>query len=213
MPPELADRDGLVGVGGDLSPSTLLRAYSDGVFPWFSDGDPILWWSPDPRGVLELDGLHVSRRLARTIRSGKFRVTANQCFERVMRACGETRPEGTWVTEEMVAAYTELHRRGHAHSLEVWAGDDLAGGIYGVAVGGLFAGESMFHRETDASKVALVALVDFLRDDGTQGAGRLLDVQWQTRHLATLGAIEVSRTEYLRSLEAALPLALPSVFT
>jgi len=157
MPPELGDKDGLVGVGGDLSPATLLRAYSDGVFPWFSDGDPILWWSPDPRGVLELDGLHVSRRLARTIRGGKFRVTANQCFERVMRACGETRPEGTWVTEEMVAAYTELHRRGHAHSLEVWVGDDLAGGIYGVAVGGLFAGESMFHAVTDASKVAIVA--------------------------------------------------------
>ena len=193
MPPELADEDGLVGVGGDLSPATLLRAYSEGVFPWFNDGDPILWWSPDPRGVMELDGLHVSRRLARTIRGGKFRVTADQCFERVMRACGETRPEGTWVTEEMVAAYTELHRRGHAHSLEVWAGGELVGGLYGVGVGRVFTGESMFHLASDASKVALVDLVARLAEAG----GQLVDVQMVTPHLASLGARDLPRADFL----------------
>jgi leucyl/phenylalanyl-tRNA--protein transferase len=202
MPPELGDKDGLVGVGGDLSPATLLRAYSEGVFPWFSDGDPVLWWSPDPRGVLDLDGLHIPRRLVRTIRGGKFRTTVNRCFERVMRACGETRPEGTWVTEDMVAAYTELHRRGHAHSLEVWAGDDLAGGIYGVAVGGLFAGESMFHHVTDASKVALVALVERLRVRGYV----LFDVQMKTEHTGRLGVTEIPRAEYLCRLQAAVKL-------
>jgi leucyl/phenylalanyl-tRNA--protein transferase len=145
MPPDEADEDGLVGLGGDLSPRTLLRAYSEGVFPWFNEGDPILWWSPHPRAVIELadnatlqgtpgyGGLHVSNRLARTIRSGKFRVTVNQCFEHVMRSCGENREGGTWVTADMLAAYTEMHRLGHAHSLETWVGDELAGGIYGTA--------------------------------------------------------------------------------
>jgi leucyl/phenylalanyl-tRNA--protein transferase len=202
MPPELAEPEGLVGVGGDLSPATLLRAYADGVFPWFSDGDPILWWSPDPRAVIELDGLHVSRRLARTIRSGKFRVTADRAFAAVMRACGEGRPEGTWVTAEMLAGYTELHRLGHAHSVEVWQGDELAGGIYGVAVGGLFAGESMFHRVTDASKVALVSLVERLRRRGYV----LFDVQMTTDHTERMGAVNVPRADYLRRLRAAVKL-------
>src|SRR5206468_3415351 len=137
IPPEMAERDGFVGVGGDLTPKTLLRAYAEGVFPWYNEGDPILWWSPDPRGTVELHPkpgtfpdatpgygcLHIPRRLQRTIRSGKFRVTVNTCFERVMRACGDTRPEGTWVTEDMVRAYTNLNRLGHAHSLETWVGD------------------------------------------------------------------------------------------
>src|SRR5262245_31955064 len=120
IPPELADADGFVGAGGDLSPATLSRAYSEGVFPWFNEGDPILWWSPHPRAVIELGGLHVSRRLARTIRSGKFRVTVNTCFETVMRSCGENRDGGTWVTSDMLAAYTRMHQLGHAHSVETW---------------------------------------------------------------------------------------------
>ena len=198
--PERADASGLVAVGGDLEPTTLLHAYGAGVFPWFGAGDPILWWSPDPRAVIELDGLHVSRRLARTIRSGKFRVTVDRCFPRVMRACGETRPEGTWVTGEMLAGYTELHRAGHAHSLEVWQGEELAGGIYGVAVGGLFAGESMFSRVSDASKVALVALVERLKQCGYE----LFDVQILNDHTASLGAFEVARDEYLRRLADAV---------
>ena len=200
IPPELGDPEGLIGVGGDLSPDTLVRAYAEGVFPWYNEGDPLLWWSPDPRAVIELDGLHVSRRLARTIRSGKFRTTVDRRFAEVMRACGETRAEGTWVTGDMLAAYTELHRRGFAHSLEVWQGADLAGGIYGVAVGGLFAGESMFHHTTDASKVALVALVERLR----QRWYVLFDVQMTTDHTERMGAVEIPRSEYLRRLRAAV---------
>jgi leucyl/phenylalanyl-tRNA---protein transferase len=220
IPPELAEPDGFVGVGGDLKPRTLLRAYAEGVFPWFNEGDPILWWSPDPRGVIELHvpatppetgeygGLHVSRRLARTIRTGKFRVTVNQCFETVMRACGDCRPEGTWVTDEMLAAYTELHRLGHAHSLETWAPPadggtgpwELAGGTYGVCIGGLFAAESMFYRVTDGSKVALAALVSRLRTRGFA----LLDVQMKTDHTGRMGASEVPRTDYLKRLRRAV---------
>lgn len=202
MPPDLADPDGFVGVGGDLSVPTLVRAYSDGVFPWYNDGDPILWWSPDPRGVIELDGLHVSHRLARTIRSGKFRVTVDTCFRDVMRSCGENRPEGTWVTAEMLDAYTALHEAGFAHSVEVWAGDELAGGTYGVAVGGLFAAESMFFRATDASKVALVALVERLRARGFV----LLDVQMKTEHSGRMGATTIPRAEYLSRLRDAVKL-------
>jgi leucyl/phenylalanyl-tRNA--protein transferase len=226
-PPELAEPDGFVGLGGNLAPPTLLRAYAEGVFPWFNEGDPILWWSPDPRGVIELHadsaasseatpgygGLHVSRRLARKIRSGQFRVTVNRCFATVMRACGETRPEGTWVIPEMLAAYTEMHRLGHAHSVETWvraepATDDagsgdvwvLAGGTYGLAIGGLFAAESMFYHVTDGSKVALAALVRRLRDRGFA----LLDVQMKTDHTTRMGATEIPRREYLKRLQQAV---------
>jgi leucyl/phenylalanyl-tRNA--protein transferase len=198
--PVLADDDGFVGLGGDLSPTTLLRAYCEGVFPWFNEGDPILWWSPNPRAVIELDGLHISRRLARTIRSGKFRVTINRCFEEVMRACGENRREGTWITPQMLAAYTELHRFGFAHSVETWLGDQLAGGVYGVAIGGLFAAESMFYRVSDGSKVALVSLVERLRDRGFE----LLDVQMTTCHTERMGAINIPRSTYLKRLSAAV---------
>ena len=212
IPPELADPDGFVGVGGDLAPRTLLRAYAEGVFPWYNEGDPILWWSPHPRAVIELEdgatrdgtpgygGLHVSRRLARTIRSGKFRVTVDGCFEAVMRACGEGRDGGTWVTPDMLAAYAELHRLGHAHSVETWAGGELAGGVYGVVIGGLFAAESMFYRVSDASKVALAALVSRLKDRGFA----LLDVQMKTPHTERMGATNVSRREYLRRLRDAV---------
>jgi leucyl/phenylalanyl-tRNA--protein transferase len=221
--PELAGPDGLVGVGGDLRPRTLVQAYSEGVFPWFNEGDPILWWSPDPRAIIELDALHVSRSLARTIRSGKFRVTVNRAFADVIRGCAVRPGEGTWITSQMVAAYEQLHRLGHAHSVETWYRPDpvngrcpisgsliesvpeedrwtLAGGIYGVAVGGLFAGESMFYRVTDGSKVALVALVERLRE---QGFG-LFDVQMRTDHTARMGAVEVPRAEYLGRLKDAV---------
>jgi leucyl/phenylalanyl-tRNA--protein transferase len=212
--PELAGPDGLVGIGGDLRPATLLRAYTDGVFPWFSQGDPILWWSPDPRSVIELNGLHVSRSLARTIRKGTFRVTVNRAFAAVVRGCAEARPDGTWITPQMATAYEALHRLGHAHSVETWMrseavsreapaerADDLddwtlAGGIYGVAVGALFAGESMFYRVSDASKVALVALAERLRERGYE----LFDVQMRTDHTARMGATDIPRSEYLRRL-------------
>jgi leucyl/phenylalanyl-tRNA--protein transferase len=218
----MAEPDGFVGVGGDLAPRTLLRAYAEGVFPWYNEGDPILWWSPDPRGIIELHpdpaehpdatpgygALHLSRRLLRTMRSGKFRVTVNQCFREVMQACGEYREEGTWVTDDMLDAYTELHRLGHAHSVETWVraeeeGPDvweLAGGTYGVSIGGLFAAESMFYRVPDASKVALAALVQRLRDRGFV----LLDVQMKTEHTGRLGATEIPRREYLKRLRRAI---------
>lgn len=220
IPPEEAEPDGFVGIGGTLAPPVLLRAYSDGVFPWYNEGEPILWWSPDPRGVIELratvdtpdatpgfGGLHVSRRLLRTLRSGKFQIRFNTSFETVMRACGENREEGTWVIEEMVRAYTRLHKLGHAHCVEAWvrnpdAPDEwvLAGGTYGVAVGALFAAESMFHRVTDASKVALAALVQRLNERGFE----LLDVQMVTEHTGRMGAIEIPRAEYLDRLKRAV---------
>jgi leucyl/phenylalanyl-tRNA--protein transferase len=196
--PEFADENGLVAFGGDLRPATLLRAYRSGAFPWFSDGDPILWWSPDPRAIFELDGFCLSRRLARTIRAGKFRVTINHAFTDVMRGCADR--DHTWVTAEMIAAYTRLHELGHAHSIETWVGDELAGGVYGVALGGMFAGESMFHRVTDASKVALAYLFEYLQGHGFV----LFDTQVVTEHTARLGAVEIPRDEYLSRLKAAL---------
>lgn len=208
IPPELADSDGFVGVGGDLSPRTLLRAYAEGVFPWYGDDDPILWWSPDPRAIIELSGpdpyggLHVSRRLARTLRSGKFRITVNHCFEQVIRGCGENRAEGTWITPEIIDAYLELHRLGFAHSVESWVGETLAGGVYGVALGGLFAAESMFYRISDGSKVALAALVRRLRQQGFV----LLDVQMTTPHTERMGAINIPRADYLQRLRQAIRL-------
>jgi leucyl/phenylalanyl-tRNA--protein transferase len=197
--PQRADAWGLVAVGGDLAPATLLRAYRAGVFPWFDEGDPILWWSPDPRAVFELDRFHVPRRLARTLRSGRFRVSIDAAFGRVIRGCAH-REEGTWITPEVIAAYEKLHRLGHAHSVEAWAGQELAGGVYGVSLGGFFAGESMFTRVRDGSKVALAALVGHLRRRGYP----LFDVQVLTEHTARLGAVEIPRTEYLRRLALAL---------
>jgi leucyl/phenylalanyl-tRNA---protein transferase len=199
--PEAADEHGLLAIGGDLRPETLRDAYRHGVFPWFDEMTPICWWSPDPRTVLPLDGLHVSRRLARTLRSGRFTVTVNRDFADVIRGCAE-REEGTWITSEMVTAYERLHALGHAHSVEVWQAGELAGGLYGVAVGGLFAGESMFHRRTDASKVALVVLVARLRERGFV----LFDVQMTTPHLTRMGAVEISRAEYLKRLQEAIAL-------
>jgi leucyl/phenylalanyl-tRNA---protein transferase len=197
--PWLADEWGLVARGGNLSPERLLKAYRRGIFPWYSDGDPILWWSPDPRAIFELDGFHVPRRLQRTLRSGRFEVTVNRDFSGVIRGCAD-REEGTWITPEMIAAYEQLHRLGHCHSVEVWHGDMLAGGLYGVAIGGFFAGESMFTRVRDASKVALAHLVDRLRRRGFQ----LFDIQFVTEHTVTLGAVEIPRKQYLTRLGKAL---------
>jgi len=191
----------------------VLLAYRSGIFPMPLQRDAVMaWWSPDPRALIPLDGLHVSRSLRKSTRL--FDIRINTAFEDVIDACADPRRPGRWINREIRAAYLRLHELGWVHSIEAWSRADgrLAGGLYGVAVGGLFAGESMFHSVTDASKVALVALVDLLRNDGAGGAGRVLDVQWQTKHLASLGAIEVPRVEYLRRLERALPLALPSPF-
>ena len=197
--PRRADPAGLVASGGDLEPSTLIAAYRRGIFPWPAEGIDLLWWSPDPRAVLPLDGLHVSRRLGQTLRQHRFRVTVDADFAAVMTGCTDRGAEETWITPALRAAYERLHALGWAHSVEVWALDgSLAGGLYGVVVGGLFAAESMFHRVTDASKIALVALVQQCRATGIE----LLDVQMPTAHLASLGAVTIRRAEYLRRLAA-----------
>ena len=200
LDPEDADEDGLVGVGGDLRPESLLAAYRRGIFPWFDDEMPILWWSPDPRAIIELDGLHVSRRLARTIRQGKFELTVDRAFRDVMEGCADRPGQGMWITADMIAAYTRLHRLGHAHSVEAWHGGVLAGGLYGVTVGGLFAGESMYTVVRDASKVALAFVVSRLRERGF----RLFDVQFLNDHTERMGAVEIPRREYLRRLKRVL---------
>jgi leucyl/phenylalanyl-tRNA--protein transferase len=205
LDPQRADAYGLVAMGGDLRPERLIEAYRNGIFPWFPEGSPVLWWSPDPRAIFELDGLRVSRRLARTVRSGRFTVTFNRDFDGVIRGCAD-RPEGTWITAGMIEGYTALHHRGAAHSVEVWHEGRLAGGLYGVGLGGLFAGESMFTRVRDASKVALVHLAERLRTRGFQ----LFDIQYRTEHTGGLGAVEIPRAEYLSRLRRALE--FPAVF-
>ena len=197
--PRRADAAGLVGSSGDLEPSTLIAAYRRGIFPWPAEGLDLLWWSPDPRAVLPLDGLHVSRRLGQTLRQRRFRVTIDADFAAVVSACADRGEDETWITPALRVAYERLHALGWAHSVEVWALDGaLAGGLYGVAVGGLFAAESMFHRARDASKIALVALVQQCRATGIA----LLDVQMPSPHLAAMGAVTLPRAEYLRRLAA-----------
>lgn len=205
-PPELAEPEGVVALGGELSPEWLLDAYSHGIFPWpiFYESEILAWFSPDPRALFELDGFRASRRLLRTIRSGKFRVTWDRDFRGVIQGCATVRREGggTWITPQMIEAYCELHRLGHAHSIEVWHEGELAGGTYGVAIGGLFAGESMFYRVTDASKVALFHLIEHLQARGYQ----LFDIQQLTAHTKSLGAIEIPRRDYLKRVAAAIRL-------
>lgn len=196
--PREADEDGVVALGGDLSSERLLYAYEHGIFPWFEGGLPPIWWSPDPRAVILPEGLHVSRRLERRLRSGTFRFTWNHAFDAVISACAVERSDGTWITDEMHAAYVRLHTLGHAHSVEVWSGDDLVGGTYGIACGALFAAESKFHRQRDASKAAVVVLLRSLARCGVE----VVDVQMMTSHLATMGAVEWSRETYLARLPA-----------
>jgi leucyl/phenylalanyl-tRNA--protein transferase len=195
-----ADEHGIVCVGADLEPSTLVAAYRRGLFPMRLGGraGPLAWWSPDPRGVLPLTGFHASRSLRRA--RPRFRITIDTAFSRVMRACGDpTRPQG-WISDEFVDAYTRLHDLGWAHSVEVWQHDQLVGGLYGVRIANFFAGESMFHSVTNASKVGLWVASELLALDGVT----LFDVQWRTEHLATLGVVEISRSEYLHRLAAAV---------
>lgn len=196
--PERADDDGIAGVGADLEPGTLLAAYRTGLFPMPLGRRSIAWFSPDPRAIIPLDGLHVSRSLRRSL--SRFDVRQSTRFAEVMLRCADNRRPGGWITPNFVKAYVRLHELGWAHSFECYDGDELVGGLYGVRVGGLFAGESMFHSATDASKVALVGLVQWLRDT----AATLLDVQWMTPHLRTLGAVDLRRHDYLERLDAAV---------
>ena len=179
-----------------IEPAVLVRAYRQGIFPMALEDDEIGWFSPDPRGVLPLEHVHVPARLARVVRSGRFEVAIDRDFEGVMRACAADRDDGTWISEEIIESYVALHRRGMAHSIETWREGQLAGGLYGVHLGGAFFGESMFHHQTDASKVALIALVTRMRERGLS----LLDIQWVTPHLAQFGAREVPREDYLTRL-------------
>jgi leucyl/phenylalanyl-tRNA--protein transferase len=194
----LTEPNGLLAAGGGLSPERLMDAYRRGIFPWFGDEDPVLWWTPDPRMVLWLDELHVSRSLRRTLRSRRFSVTLDTAFEAVIRGCAEPRDDeaGTWITREMLAAYEALAARHHAHSVEAWIDGRLVGGLYGVACGRMFYGESMFSRVADASKVALAALARQLQRWGFE----LIDCQMSTTHLASLGAREIARAEFIRNV-------------
>jgi leucyl/phenylalanyl-tRNA--protein transferase len=211
--PDLRDPDAdvragsMVAAGADLAPSTLLEAYRRGLFPMPGERrrEPLHWWSPTERGVLPLDGLRVSRSLRQAAKH--FEIRVDTAFDEVLAACADrARPDG-WIDQRIAAAYSRLHSLGWAHSVEAWQGDSLVGGLYGVTIGGLFAGESMFHRVRDASKVALVALVELLRDEYVDR--RLLDVQWSTPHLASLGVVEIPRREYLDRLEDALDPGIP----
>lgn len=200
--PRHADAEGLVAVGGDLSGPRLRRAYRTGVFPWTVN--PVSWWSPDPRGIIELATFQPPRRLAQIIRQGRHTVTFNRAFRQVMEGCAAAAPgrRRTWITPEFIAAYTALHEAGDAHSVECWLNGELVGGVYGVSAGGLFAGESMFHRADNASKIALVQLVERLRARGFI----LFDVQMVTPATAALGATELAREKYLERLAAAVKL-------
>lgn len=210
--PNSATSEGLVAIGGDLSVSRLLLAYRSGIFPWTVD--PITWWSPDPRAIFEFDRFHMPRSLQRCVSRGEFEITMDRAFRQVMEGCAAPAPgrRSTWVTPEFIEAYSELHRLGHAHSLECWRTDpgepdrppQLAGGIYGVAIGGFFAGESMFHRASNASKVALFHLLQHLRTR----AFTLFDIQMLTPVTTQLGGVCISRADYLRRLKAAVDLPL-----
>lgn len=200
-PPDTAleEPNGLLAAGGDLSPERLLIAYRRGIFPWYERGQPILWWSPNPRAVLLPADLRVSRSLRRTIRRGIYRITADTAFRQVIRGCAAPRSYGsaTWITKEMASAYFELHRLGWAHSFEAWSGDELVGGLYGVAIGHVFFGESMFTRETDASKVAFVSAVRYLEARSFE----LIDCQVASAHMRSLGATDMPRAEFLARLD------------
>ena len=205
FPDPLEASDDLVAIGADLEPGTLLRAYRQGMFPMpLGDDARVAWWSPLDRGVLPLNRLRVSRSLRQSAK--KFSTTVDTAFDRVVAHCADPSREGGWIDDEIKAAYSTLHALGWAHSVEVWRGTDLVGGLYGVAIGGLFAGESMFHRASDASKVALVALVDMLSDGEPH---RLLDVQWATPHLRSLGVVVMPRRDYMSYLSRALAVPLP----
>lgn len=214
FPPADSGDGDLVAIGADLAPGTVLAAYRCGLFPMPVDGPgrhaqaQTAWWSPVERGVLPLGNLHVSRSMRQSARH--FEIRVDTAFSEVVAGCADPARSGGWIDDAIVAAYAELHDLGWAHSVEAWRDGELAGGLYGLAVGGLFAGESMFTRARDASKVALMGLVDLLEDE--YAASRLLDTQWQTPHLATLGVEEIPRREYLTRLERALPLPLPAAF-
>lgn len=191
----LIEPNGLLAVGGDLSPDRIIHAYKHGIFPWFGSNDPLMWWSPDPRAIIYTDKVRVNKSLRKFLVKSTYSITFNQAFERVITACADEnyRQDGTWILPEMNAAYSALHKRGFAHSVEVWQKHELVGGLYGVAINGYFSGESMFHRAPNASKQALVALCEKLQSQGVN----FIDCQMQNPFLASMGCVEISRDEFL----------------
>lgn len=194
----LAQPNGLLAIGGDLSPARLLAAYHNGIFPWYGAHDPILWWSPDPRGVLEPQNIHLSRSMKKLVHTSPFEIWVNRAFMETVKACAAPRRDcaETWINQELITSYAQLHNTGHAHSIEVWHGTELVGGLYGISVGKVFCGESMFSRITNTSKLAFLALCRHLCQHG----GELVDCQMQTEHLATLGVVNWPREQFLTSL-------------
>ena len=208
-PVGVAGASDVVAGGADLAPGTVLAAYRRGLFPMPDHRGSVLWWSPVDRGVIEVAGYRPSRTVRRA--RSRFEIRVNTAFDQVIRACADPRRTGSWIDENIIASYTELHRLGWVHSVEAWDGDELAGGLYGVAIGGLFAGESMFHHKTDGSKAAVAGLIELLDDE--YAADRVLDIQWVTDHLATLGAIAIPRETYVRRITRAVDLPLPKAFS
>jgi leucyl/phenylalanyl-tRNA--protein transferase len=205
---EVAGPKDVVAGGADLEPGTVLAAYRRGLFPMPDHRGSLLWWSPVDRGVIEVAGYRPTRSLRRA--RSKYEIRVNTAFDQVIRACADPRRTGAWIDQGIIASYTELHRLGWVHSVEAWDGDELAGGLYGVAIGGLFAGESMFHHKTDGSKAAVAGLIELLDDEYAEG--RVFDIQWVTDHLATLGAISIPRDQYVRKVQRAVTLPLPRAF-
>lgn len=206
----LTDPNGLLAIGGDLSVERLLTAYTQGIFPWFSEGEPIMWWFPKPRAIIHINQLYINKTLRKYMRKQPYKVTLNYAFEEVISYCADApfRHEGTWITEDMLLAYTKLHQQGHAHSIEVWEDETLVGGLYGVAINGFFSGESMFYKKTNASKIALVALGKLLQGIGVN----FIDCQINNDFLASMGCKEVTISTFLSHKKSALQVSPPDTF-
>jgi len=206
----LTEPNGLLAFGDDLTPNRVIQAYHNGIFPWFSDGEPVMWWSPDPRAIINIDQLKVNKTLRKFIKKLPYQVSVNKDFQQVIEHCADApfRKEETWIVQPMLTAYQELHRLGHAHSIEVWLEDKLVGGLYGVAINGYFSGESMFYSESNASKIALVYLAELLKLIGAS----FIDCQMQNPFLASMGCIEVTREHFIQRQQHAKQLTIPSDF-
>lgn len=206
----LTDPNGLLAFGDDLTPNRIFQAYQKGIFPWFSDGEPVMWWSPDPRAIINIEQLRINKTLKKFIKKLPYRVSLNTDFQQVIENCADApfRTEETWIVEPMLIAYQELHRQGKAHSIEVWLGDELVGGLYGVAVNGYFSGESMFYRQSNASKIALVCLAELLKSIDVS----FIDCQMQNPFLESMGCIEVTREHFIQQQQQAKQIMVPNDF-
>ena len=203
----LSEPNGLLALGGDLTPERLVEAYANGIFPWYSDDEPIMWWSPDPRAIIPTDEIYINKTLRKFLKKSSYKVTVNKAFNDVIAYCADApfRTEETWIVDDMMKAYRQLHQLGHAHSIEVWQDDRLVGGLYGVAINGFFSGESMFYKASNASKIALISLAQLLKDQGLT----FIDCQINNPFLESMGAIEISRDEFVRLKQKAINTMVP----